>query len=478
MQKSPFNRLKWLVTALSVLYSMSSSPAQADIFGTEKYTPQTQGTPIVGCPAGPVSSPLQLIDAITLALCHNPKTKEAWAQIEEQAAGVGTAKGAYMPTLTANSQEITEKSKTTVPHSSDFNSTNTSNSYSAGITLSWVLYDFGGRAAALDKAEQLVVAAQANHMITLQSVFIATAKDYYLAQATAAALSAARESEDNARLSLKVAMEKEAHGAASVGDELQARTAWLQAQTRRVQAEGDNENAAGALASDLAERPDTRLYLPDVDDGVKPDRNFSRGITALINDAADHHPGIRSAEAQLHAAEANVRQTQSEGLPTISLTGKSNWDNQRVSEGLGQPYMSAQHSDNYLGVQVTVPLFEGFTRQYKIHAAEAQVEEKQQSLEDTRNTVELDVWKSYQSMRSNTASLLVVADLLISARKSWEAAEFRYEKGVGSLLEVLNAQTALAEAQRQHIRSLTDWRYSRLELAQKIGLLDTTNLQD
>lgn len=147
-----------------------------------------------------------------------------------------------------------------------------------------------------------------------------------------------------------------------------------------------------------------------------------------------------------------------------------------MSEGLGLPYMSARHSDNYPGVQVSVPLFEGFTRQYKIRAAEAQIEEKQQSLEDARNTVELDVWKSYQSLRSNTATLPVVADLLINARKSWQAAEFRYEKGVGSLLEVLNAQTALAEAQRQHIRSLTDWRYSRLELAEKIGQLDMQSL--
>jgi outer membrane protein len=446
----------------------------ADVFGVDEEIPPTAATPLGGghaCLLGPLEEPLLLADAVERSLCNNPKTGEAWAEIKAKAAALGTARGAYLPTLSATGQELREDAKTTLPGYSDLNSNNLSSNYSVGLSLSWVLYDFGGRAAALDNAKALLMAAQANHLETLQTVFITTAKDYYAAQAAAGDLAAAMDTEQIAQKSLEVVIRKEEHGAASVGDELQARTAYLQAETNRTHSAGAWQSAMGVLAEDLSLRPDTPLALPDVDQGVKPDREFQQSVSALINEAARIHPGILMAEAELKAAEANVRQTEAEGRPSISLVGRSSRDNQRVNESLGQPYLAARHTDNYLGVQVSIPLFEGMTRGYKTKEALAQVEEKQQSLNDARNGVELDVWKSYQSLKASTESLPVAKDLLMVARKSYVAADYRYENGVGSLLELLNSQTALANAEKQQLQSLTDWRYDRLQLAEKLGHL-------
>ncbi|MEK6292839.1 MAG: TolC family protein [Paraburkholderia tropica] len=64
------------------------------------------------------------------------------------------------------------------------------------------------------------------------------------------------------------------------------------------------------------------------------------------------------------------------------------------------------------------------------------------------------------------------------AHRSYEAAQHRYEVGVGSILELMNAQQSLAAAKRQRIQSLTDWRSARLQLAGKLGRLDMTETAD
>ena len=66
--------------------------------------------------------------------------------------------------------------------------------------------------------------------------------------------------------------------------------------------------------------------------------------------------------------------------------------------------------------------------------------------------------------------------LLEVARKSYDAAQRRYEVGVGNMLELLNAQSSLATAKQQRIQSLTDWRSARLQLAAKLGRLDMSSV--
>jgi outer membrane protein len=61
--------------------------------------------------------------------------------------------------------------------------------------------------------------------------------------------------------------------------------------------------------------------------------------------------------------------------------------------------------------------------------------------------------------------------LLDIAQRSEDAAQHRYVVGVGNILELLNAQSALATAKKQRIQSLTDWRTARLQLAGKLGKL-------
>jgi outer membrane protein len=68
--------------------------------------------------------------------------------------------------------------------------------------------------------------------------------------------------------------------------------------------------------------------------------------------------------------------------------------------------------------------------------------------------------------------------LLDIAQRSYSAAQGRYQVGVGSIVELLNAQSSLAAAKRQRIQSLTDWRSARLQLASKLGTLGISDIAE
>ncbi len=451
-----------------------------DVFGVEDDVPKTAASPILGadiCVFGPLSRPLTLTDAVEHALCLHPKTRQAWAEIKVRAEALGVTYAAYLPTLSATAQDVRDATKTSVGGHPTLDSQHIATTYTAGLSLSWVLYDFGGRSAALDNAAELLAAAEANHEATLQLVFAAVAKDYYAAQAAQGALAAAEETERTAKDSFEVASRRVDKDVSPVSDALQAQTAYFQARLNQAKAAGDWRNAMGALAADMVLRPDEAMTLPDVDDGLKPDETFRQSVAALIDEAVRRHPSVRAAEAQLKAAEATVRQTEAEGLPSLSLVGKSSRNNQPVSESLGLPTYRAMATDNYIGLQVTVPLFEGFARNYKVRQAKAQTEEQQFTVEETRRQVGLDVWTSYQTLRTSTENLLNSAKLLEIAQQSYTVAQHRYATGVGAMIELLNAQSALAGARRQRIQSLTDWRTSRLQLAAKLGQLDMDRVE-
>ena len=104
------------------------------------------------------------------------------------------------------------------------------------MTASWVLYDFGGRKAALQNATALLAAAQANQQAALETAFANIAKDYYAAQAAQGAFAAAQEVEHTANDSFQVATARVDKGIAPISDQLQAQTSYAEAVVNRTKA--------------------------------------------------------------------------------------------------------------------------------------------------------------------------------------------------------------------------------------------------
>lgn len=424
------------------------------------------------CEFDAIHSPLRLQEAVERALCRNPKTREAWADVKAAAAAVGKGRAAYLPQITGNWQGTRDETKEGISGFPQFDSTyRNSVLRNESVSLSWVLYDFGGRKAALANARALFAAARATEHAALQSVFAKVAKDYYAAQAEQGAFAAAKEVEQTAADSLKAATARVEHGVAPITDQLQAQTSWANAVLERTKAGRDWKTALGTLAVDMDVEPYAPVVLPDVADGVAPNSEFDESVSDLIDDAKCFHPSVTAAEAQLDAAQAKVRQTRAEGMPTVSFVAKYSWNNQPTTLEIGVPQTPAATREWYLGIQVSIPIFEGFGRTYEIHRAEAEAEKERDVLDEARQQVGLDVWTSYQALQAAGKNVTNSATLLDVAQKSYAAAKRRYQIGVGSILELLNAQSSLAEAKRQRIQAWTDWRSERLQLAAKLGRL-------
>jgi outer membrane protein len=471
--------------ALLILCGGSHAAWAFDPLFTGRSVPATAAAAMLGdasagvCEFGPLPNPLPLQDAVERGLCNNPKTREAWAQVKIQAAGVGMGRAAYLPTVTGNWQGVHDDTVTNVTGFPQFSSDFRNGALKTdSVSLSWVLYDFGGRKAALQNATALLAAAHASQEAALETAFAAVAKDYYAAQAAQGAFSAAQEIERTANDSFKAATVRVDKGVAPVTDELQAQTSWAEAVVNKTKAQGDWQTALGTLASDMDLDPSVPITLPDVGDGVAPDREFSNSVADLIQEARRSHPSVMAAEAQVDAAIAKVAETRAEGLPSVSLVAKYSQNNNPTTLQLGLPQFPATGHEWFIGFQLTIPIFEGFVRTYQIRQAEAQTELQRDTLDEVQQQVGLDVWNSYQTLQTTTHNLANSAMLLDVAQRSYTAAQRRYQVGVGNILELLNAQSSLAGAQRQRIQGLTDWRSARLQLAAKLGKLGMWNIVD
>lgn len=407
------------------------------------------------CATALPASALTAVDAVDLALCNHPQTREVWAAARAQAALVGVAKAGWLPTLTGTAGSTRFEYE---------NSAYTRNT--AALTLSWLLYDFGQRSANVENAQQLLNAAAATQDATVQSLFLAALQSYYSAQATQAAVVSALEAERSARESYQAADARYGVGVATPADRLQAQTAFSQATLNRIRAEGDARNALGTLANALGFEAQLRIVLaelPAVPAGVV----FQKEVDALIAEAQTRRPDLRAAEAQLKAAEASIDLARAQGRPTISLGAGPSWQDSAgvITQG------------GSVGLTLNVPIFSGFDTTYRVRSASAQADVRTAQRDRIRNQIALDVWKAYQSLTTATQSLKTTADLVASAEQSAQVALGRYKAGVGTVLDLLSAQSALASARLQRIQAQLDWNVYRATLAQAMGALDYTLLQ-
>lgn len=406
------------------------------------------------------SEPLSLPDVVERALCNNPQTRQAWANALADAALVGASQSAYLPTL-AGSASVS-RNRTSGGTGVSTRDATTYNQRTAGLSLSYLLYDFGGRAATLENARQILLAANASQDAAVQSVFLAAVQAYYQLFATQVAAQAALESEKSAREAFNAAQARYGVGAATPADKLQAQTAYSQAALNRIQAEGNARSAAGVLANVMGLEANQPLMVSPP--GVPtPDASFEQDLNRLIAEARRLRPDLAAAEAQVKAAQANVDAVSASGKPSLSVTSNLNYTNSSISD----PFHSSA-----LGVVVTIPLFSGFNTTYRVKAAEAQVAARIAQRDQLSQQVSLDVWKAYQTLVTSTQAVRSSADLLASALQSERVAFGRYKAGVGSILDLLSAQAALASARQQEVQARYNWYVAKASLAQAIGQLD------
>jgi len=419
--------------------------------------------PGTACAAVDFSQPLSLADVTESALCNNPQTRELYANAKVQAAQLGIAKSAFLPTV-ADSATLSESFVAPKSASRGRDYYNLGNS----LAVSYLLYDFGNRDAVLENARQLLQAVSATQSSVVQGILLNAIKAYYQVQTDIALLDATRESESFNLESFKSAEAKYKAGVSTPADKLQAETAYAQAVLTRVTAEGTLKNDYGILANVMGLNADSPLKLQDTAHTAINASEIEFDISQLIEQARARRPDLVASEAQVNAAKATILASRAAAKPTVSVN---------VSNSFQDGSSLSSSNNSTLGVTVSVPIFSGYAPTYRIRSAEAAAEAKEAQRDQLKLQISLDVWTAFQNLRTAHETIKSADILVASAKESARVALGRYKAGVGNIIDTLNAQSALASANQQKIRADLSRNVARAALAQSIGALDSVMIQ-
>jgi outer membrane protein len=421
------------------------------------------------------STPLALSEAIDLALCNNPQVKTAWAAIKVQAAAVGSADAAYLPTLSATDSRL--RTGTVYPDSGISSSSVTGNTVYA--SLSWRLFDFGTRAANRQSANSLLVAALADHEASLQKTLAQTIQAYFDVQSARAAWQAKEQGEVIANDTLESAKRREANGVVARSDTLQAATALAKAVLDKNRALGSYRKNMSILIYAMGLPAESKVVLAeesekdDLESRIgNPIAQQTEDLDAWLRDAQKSHPAILSARAQWQAAQSNIASARADGLPTIDFSG-NNYQNGYPGQGL----QAINSHINTIGISVTFPIFDGFSHTYKVRGAQAQAEQRKEQLADIEHNVLMEVVKAHADALSSLDNLQASQNLLEAAREALATSQRKYDKGATDILEILSTQGALADAMQERVQCLAEWRSARLRLMANTGLLGISSIR-
>ena len=421
--------------------------------------------PIV-CPGSvDASHPLTLIEVIDLALCANPQVQAAWAAVKVSAAGVGEARAAWLPTANATLTQQTTRAAYPGSPAADTKSSG----HTVYASVSWRLLDFGARAASGEAAARTLEAALASHDAALQKALDNVVQAYFDALTARASMEVRRDATQLAQLTFDATLRRETSGASPVGDTLQARAALAKARLAAQRATGDYRKALSVVMYAAGLPPEGQLQLAEEQEA--PHDDAVADLAQWLAEAAASHPAILAAKAQLRAAEANVEVVRAQGLPTLEVTGHF-YQNGYPNQGM----QSTRSNTTTVGLALTIPLFDGFTRTYQVRRAQAQVEQSRAQLQEARLETLTTVVKDHADAVAALGNLASSSDWLAAATDAVASAKRRYERGAGDVLELLTAEAALGDARLERARCVSEWRAARLKLIADAGRLGMAGL--
>lgn len=388
------------------------------------------------------------------ALRERASSRAAWLGIQAEGARLDAAAAANWPTLTGQFNFTRSRAL-----SSSGASVPTLHRYGPSLSLAYVLYDFGARAASIEAERYQLIASLLNNNRTLQDTIAEVETAYYAVLAARAQVAAQTQQEAALRTSLDAVEVRLRGGLAARADQLRARAALAEASLARQAAERDLAKAEAALkqAAGIAQ---TQTLVLDWETAPPAVLDASALLADLLDEAQRQRPDLHALQAAAASARAEAERARAARWPSLSLaaaTGRTFFlEDERVP--------STTYS---VGVSLSVPLFDGGRLAALARAAERDAERLDAEAESQRSQVALAVTEAYHDVRHAQAQREGVAVQFDSASESAAAAEARYRAGVGSLLELLTAQADLARARQSQSQADADWlaAFSRLNHA-------------
>jgi len=411
-------------------------------------------------PAGTAPKTISPVEAVDLALRNNPATQQSWFRARAAAANAGSKRSAWYPNVELDGFYTRQKNAAFGGQTIYYQTT-----YGPSAILNWLLFDFGGRAADVEEADALLAQANAIHDAVLNDVILQVLQAYYGYEGAKSLLAAQEASLKQAEENLRAAEERHRAGVATIADVLQARTTASQQRLAYDSVKGQIAVIRGALATSLGVPANTPIEAGELPEDLNLDR-VTRSVDDLIAQAERQRPDLAAARSAAIAAERHVASARSSLWPTLG--GAAGGSRTYFGGGTG-----TNSTDLYsVGLLLRIPVFTGFQKQYDLRKAEEERGAAEAAAANVEQLVIQQVWASYYSVQTAAQRIRTARDLVASARQSADVTRGRYTAGVGSILDLLTAESALASARAQDVAARADFLFSLAQLAHDVGAIE------
>ena len=401
-----------------------------------------------------------LAELIDLAERRNKTTRIAWEQARQAAIGVGLARAAYQPSLTASA--IAGYQHVASPFPSNLASrgyiTANANEIFPELAIRYLLLDFGSRDAAVRAARQLSFASNVEFTAAHQALILEVARAYFTLDGVDATLRAARQTLASSQLLQQSAEALYARGLGTVLNVALAQRGTAQARFDIAAATAAQHEAMYALLSAMDLPPQTRLRVEDSSE--RPLAAQTRvTIDAIMHDALERRPDLLADLARLRATEAGIAEARSEFYPKLSISANVQGNIGELSVD-SRPYQNIEQPQAGVFLRFDWPLYQGGLLRNRLRLAQSREAEAEDALAEGSEQAMRQVALAYDQVETGLSRYDAAVALQAASRKAADAASEAYAHGVGTLTDAVDTLSASAAAQaavsKGHAQSLID----------------------
>jgi outer membrane protein len=323
-----------------------------------------------------------------------------------------------------------------------------------GVSVTQLLTDFGRTNNLLSSSEYGAKAEDQNSAATRADILLVVDQAFYNSLETQALVTVAEETVharqtlvDKIQALTNAKLKSEIDLSFSSVDLARGKLLLLEAQ--------NNYQASLAALSAILGFPDEQNFqlVEESSPITQPDLD----VAPLIQQALQQRPEIKALQFQVESAQKFGSAEHDLWRPTVDALGV-----------VGEAPIRDNHIPNWygaVGVNVNIPLFNGFLYNARAKAADQLTEIQRQSLLDTRNNIARDVRNAWQDSRRAFERLSVTQQLREQANLSLSLAQARYNLGLGSIVEYTQAELQKTEADIQDTDAKYQYRLTQLVLA-------------
>ncbi len=396
--------------------------------------------------AAPVELTLQ--DSISYALANNTSIEVAREDHEKSVWGVKEAQAGKLPSLSLGSNYSI---KDNAPAMAGVDNNDVHNS----LRMNWNIYSGGRVESQINQAELGTTGANLNIEKVQQQVKLDTTTAYYNILQTGNMVAVNQETVNSLNKHLQNVQAKVEAGVVARVDLLRAEVELANAEQNLIKAQHNNTLAVATFLNLLNMDAATEIQLAE-DLQYVPD---NRELKDCLNIAKSDRPDINQAMINIKIAENGVKQAVSGKKPSISLSASTAWDNKLLPE-----------DDNWsVGVAASWNVFDAGVTNARIKQADSSLAKAKLQYEQILDGAEQEVRQSFLSMREAEKRYSTTNVIVAKAQEDVNIAQEKYLAGVGTNIEVIDAQLALTQARTNQVQALYDYNINKAKLDKAIG---------